>query len=94
MWLFQLYFYRNLVTLLSDSQILNEDELNKGTIEKLLTEIFTLDEQENEQEVEKFDKEGGEIYRVSYPDSNNNLIIEMNDLEQSIIFYWKVRCRK
>ena len=72
MWLFQLYFYRNLVTLLSDSQILNEDELNKGTIEKLLTEIFTLDEQENEQKVEKFDKGGGEIYRVSYPDSNNN----------------------
>ena len=72
MWLFQLYFYRNLVTLLSGSQILNEDELNKGTIEKLLTEIFTLDEQENEQKVEKFDKEGGEIYRVSYPDSNNN----------------------
>ena len=71
MWLFQLYFYRNLVTLLSDSQILNEDELNKGTLEKLLTEIFTLDEQENEQKVEKFDKEG-EIYRVLYPDSNNN----------------------
>ena len=71
MWLFQLYFYRNLVTLLSGSQILNEDELNKGTIEKLLTEIFTLDEQENKQKAEKIGKEG-EIYSVLYPDSNNN----------------------
>ena len=34
-WLFQLYFYTDLFTLLPESQILNEDKLNKGTIEKL-----------------------------------------------------------
>ena len=60
---FQFYFYTNLFTHSPDSQILSEDKLNKRTIEKLLNEIFTLDEQETKQKVEKFAKEN-EIYRV------------------------------
>ena len=58
-----LFLHKNLFTPTLNSQILNEDKLNKQTIEKLFNEIFTLDKQENEQKVEKFAKEN-EIYRV------------------------------
>ena len=58
-----LFLYKNLFTPTLNSQILNENKLNKQTIEKLFNEIFTLDKQENEQKVEKFAKEN-EIYRV------------------------------
>ena len=54
---FQLCFYTNLFTPTPKSQIINEDKLNKQTIEKLLKEIFTLDKDENEQKVEKFARE-------------------------------------
>lgn len=58
-----LFLYKNLFIPTLNSQILNENKLNKQTIEELFNEIFTLDKQENEQKVEKFAKEN-EIYRV------------------------------
>ena len=67
---FQLCFCTNLFRPWLDSQILNEDKLNKGTIEKLVNDIFTLDKQENEQKVKKFAKEN-KIYRVWYSDFNS-----------------------
>ena len=70
LWFFSTCFCTNLFRPWLDSQILNEDKLNKGTIEKLVNDIFTLDEQENEQKVKKFAKEN-KIYRVWYSDFNS-----------------------
>ena len=69
---FQLHFYSNLYTPLPDSQILNEDKLNKGTIENYLMRFLHQVKKEINK-VEAFGKEN-EIYRVWYPDSNNNCI--------------------
>ena len=60
---FQFYFYTNIFTSTANSQIINEDKLNKKTLEKLLKEIFILDKEENEWKVEKFAREN-EIYIV------------------------------
>ena len=60
---FQLYFYTNIFTSTANRQIINEDKLNKKTLEKLLKEIFILDKEENEWKVEKFAREN-EIYIV------------------------------
>ena len=39
------------------STILKDTKLSKRTIEKLLNEIFSLQRQQNEEEIEKFAKE-------------------------------------
>ena len=54
--IFQLYFYFNLFMPFEDSSILKDTKLSKRTIEKLLNEIFSLDRDQNEEEVTKFPK--------------------------------------
>ena len=49
---YQLYFYVYLFIILEDSRIINEKNLTKQTIEKLLNEILTTDRQENERRIE------------------------------------------
>ena len=55
--IFQLYFYYNLFIPFDNSSILKDTKLSKRTIEKLLNEIFSLDRNRNEEEVEMFAKE-------------------------------------
>ena len=55
--LLQLYFYKNLFLLLSNSKIIKEKQLNKKTVVTLLNEIFELDKKVNEQRIEKYNSE-------------------------------------
>ena len=55
--MFQLYFYFNLFMPFENSLIIKDTKLSKKTIEKLLKEIFSLNRDENEKEVEKFTEE-------------------------------------
>ena len=54
--LFQ-YFYFNLFMALENSSIIKDTKLSKKTIEKLSNEIFSLNRDENQKEVEKFAEE-------------------------------------
>ena len=56
---FQLYFYKNLFDPEKNSKIQHHEKLTKKTIETLLNEIFTLDQDENEFRVCEFSKEAG-----------------------------------
>ena len=51
---FQLYFYKHLFDPPLQSKIINDTRLTKKTIETLLIEIFTLDQNENEESVGEF----------------------------------------
>ena len=55
--IFQLYFYFNLFVTFENSSIIEDNKLLKRTIEKLLNEIFSLDRNRNEEEMERFAKE-------------------------------------
>ena len=55
--IFQLYFYFNLFVPFKNSSIIEDNKLSKRTIEKLLNEIFSLDRNRNEEEMERFAKE-------------------------------------
>ena len=55
--MFQLYFYFNLFMPFEDSSVLKDAKLSKRTVEKLLNEIFSLDRDRNEKQIEKFAKE-------------------------------------
>ena len=55
--IFQLYFYFNLFVPFENSLIIKDTKLSKKTIEKLLNEIFSLNRDQNEEEIEKFAKE-------------------------------------
>ena len=55
--MFQLYFYFNLFMPLENSSIIKDTKLSKRTIKKLLNEIFSLNRDENQKEMEKFAKE-------------------------------------
>ena len=55
--MFQLYFYFNLFMSFENSSIIKDAKLSKKTIEKLLNEIFSLNRDEKEKEVEKFAEE-------------------------------------
>ena len=55
--IFQLYFYFNLFMPFEDSSVLKDAKLSKRTVEKLLNEIFSLDRDRNEEQIEKFAKE-------------------------------------
>ena len=57
--MYQIYFYVNLFNLLENSGILNEKNLNRRTIEKLLNQILSTDRQENESRIEAFAQENG-----------------------------------
>ena len=55
--IFQLYFYFNLFVTFENSSIIEDNKLSKRTIEKLLNEIFSLDRNRKEEEMERFAKE-------------------------------------
>ena len=55
--IFQLYFYFNLFVPYENSSVLGDSKLTKRTVEKLLNEIFSLDRNQNEEEMERFAKE-------------------------------------
>ena len=52
--IFQIFFYENLFNPLETSKLHGETKLNKKTVETLLNEIFTMDDRENEIEVEEY----------------------------------------
>ena len=54
--IFQLYFYYNLFVPYENSSIVEDDKLTKGTVEKILNEIFSLDRDTNEKIIEDFAK--------------------------------------
>ena len=51
---FQLYFYKHLFDLPLQIKIINDTRLTKKTIETLLNDLFTLDQNKNEERVGKF----------------------------------------
>ena len=55
--IFQLYFYVNLFIPIDGSSIIQDKTLSKSTIEKLLSEIFSLDRDSNEKLIEQFAEE-------------------------------------
>ena len=52
--IFQIYFYYNLFNPFSDSSIIKDKVLTKHTIEKLLNEIFSLNQEQNEKVIKQF----------------------------------------
>ena len=55
--LFQLYFYKNSFDPEENSKIINNEVLNKKTIEDIMTEIFSDDVEQNEKEIQNFKAE-------------------------------------
>ena len=52
--IFQLYFYASLSNPIENSKIINDKNLKKKAIEKLLNKIFSNDKNENESRIEAF----------------------------------------
>ena len=52
--IFQIYFYYNLFNPLSESQVIKHKLLTKQTIESLLNEVFSLNQQQNERVIQQF----------------------------------------
>ena len=52
--IFQLYFYRNLFDSLKKSKIFNDEKVTKNIIVKLLDELFSMSDEQNEKVVEQF----------------------------------------
>ena len=52
--IFQLYFYKNLFDPLKKSKIINDEKLTKNTILKLLNELFSVSDKQNEKVEEQF----------------------------------------
>ena len=52
--IFQIYFYENLFNPDKNSSIQNDKKLKKSFIEKLLNELFTLEDVDNEQKMEAY----------------------------------------
>ena len=57
--IFQTYFYENLFNPEENSSIQNETKLKKSTVEKLLNELFSLEDVENENRMEEYANEIG-----------------------------------
>ena len=54
--LFQLYFYKTIFNPDERSKTINDETLNKKTIEQVLNETFSADVNQNEHEIENFKK--------------------------------------
>ena len=52
--IFQIYFYYNLFNPFTDSSIIKDNVISKHTIQKLLNEIFTLNQEKNEKVITQF----------------------------------------
>ena len=57
--IFQIYFYENLFNPDKNSSIQGETKLKKSTVEKLLKELFSLKDAENEKKMEEYADEIG-----------------------------------
>ena len=57
--IFQIYFYENLFNPDKNSSIQGETKLKKTTVEKLLNELFSLEDVKNEQKMEAYADEIG-----------------------------------
>ena len=57
--IFQIYFYENLFNPEENSSIQNETKLKKSTVEKLLNELFSLEDVDNENKMEEYADEIG-----------------------------------
>ena len=57
--IFQTYFYENLFNLDKNSSIQGQTKLKKSTAEKLLNELFSLEDTENEKKMEEYADEIG-----------------------------------
>ena len=57
--IFQIHFYENLFNPNENSKIQNETKLKKSTVEKLLNELFLLEDTENEIKMEQYADEIG-----------------------------------
>ena len=61
--IFQIYFYENLFNPEENSSIQKETKLKKTTVEKLLNELFSQDDVDNENKMEQYsDKIGAKIH--------------------------------
>ena len=54
MWNISAYFYRNLFDSLKKSKIFNDEKVTKNIIVKLLDELFSMSDEQNEKVVEQF----------------------------------------
>ena len=52
--IFQIYFYYNLFNPFVDSSVVKDKVISKHTIQKLLNEIFSLNQEQNEKVVKQF----------------------------------------
>ena len=52
--IFQLYFYKNLFEPSADSKIINDEFLTKQTVATLLNEIFSRNNERNEEKMQIF----------------------------------------
>ena len=52
--IFQIYFYYNLFNPFTNSSIIKDNVISKHTIQKLLNEIFTLNQEQNEKVITQF----------------------------------------
>ena len=57
--IFQTYFYENLFNPEKNSSIQSETKLKQSTVEKLLNELFSLEDVENEKRMEEYADEIG-----------------------------------
>ena len=57
--IFQIYFYENLFNPEKNSSIQSETKLKQSTVEKLLNELFSLEDVENEKWMEEYADEIG-----------------------------------
>ena len=57
--IFQTYFYENLFNPDKNSSIQGQTKLKKSTAEKLLNELFSLEDTENEKKMEEYADEIG-----------------------------------
>ena len=52
--IFQLYFYENLLNTEANSKMQNSKKLTKKTVKTLLSELFSLDKENNEKAIQKY----------------------------------------
>ena len=57
--IFQTYFYENLFNPEKNSSIQSETKLKQSTVEKLLNELFSLEDVDNEKRMEEYADEIG-----------------------------------
>ena len=86
--MYQIYFFTNFFRPMGNTKVINDKKLNKKTIGKLLSEIFMLDKQENENSIKKFSEENNISRFWSSTPINKFFLEKIVDFGQNIIIYW------